>query len=560
MKPAGPKSPENTTLLELLRTLRACRSPRLRTMREFAEAEIVIPDGPYEGRRFRCSRQPYSGLWFDAVDSGRWNRFVATGPTQSGKTLCCFVVPVMFHLFEIGETVICGLPHMDMAADKWREDLLPVISRSRYRELLPRLGGGSRGGKVDAIKFENGATLKFMSGGGGDKSRAGFTSRVLVITETDGMDEPGGASREADKITQLEARTRAYGSRKRIYTECTVSVEAGRTWREYQAGTSSVIMTLCSRCGEFVSPGREHLRGWQEAETALDAAERSAFHCPACGEAWTDAERAEANARAVLVHRGQEIDPSGAVTGDPPRTTTLGFRWSAVHNLFQSAGDVGADEWKAARSADEQNAEKEMLQFVWALPYVPPAVDSTPLEMHALVRRVTGSRRGIVPKGVDSLTMAVDLGKWLCHWVLVAWCDGARGQVVDYGRVEVSSDQFGVERGLLIALRELRDAVLAGWPGEGGDERRVPDQVWIDMGYQAETVYQFCRESAEGSGARFRPSQGLGESQDRARRYSQPKSKGGDVRFVGEGYHLSFLRKEGLHLVEVNADHWKTWV
>ena len=46
-----------------------------------------------------------------------------------------------------------------------------------------------------------------MSGGGSDKSRAGFTSRVVVITETDGLDETGGRSREADKVTQLEART-----------------------------------------------------------------------------------------------------------------------------------------------------------------------------------------------------------------------------------------------------------------------------------------------------------------------------------------------------------------
>lgn len=54
-------------------------------------------------------------------------------------------------------------------------------------------------------KFVNGATLKFMSAGGGDK------------------------------ITQLEARTRAYGRLKRIYMECTVSTEQGRTWQEYQA-------------------------------------------------------------------------------------------------------------------------------------------------------------------------------------------------------------------------------------------------------------------------------------------------------------------------------------
>jgi len=143
-------------------------------MHAFAEQEVVIPDGPFAGRRFRCGRQPYTGLWFDQLDSGRWGRCVATGSTQSGKTLACFIVPILYHLFEVGETVICGLPDMDMAADKWRLDLLPVIEQSRFKGLLPKTGGGSRGARVVAtIRFGNGAVLKFMSGGGGDKSRAG---------------------------------------------------------------------------------------------------------------------------------------------------------------------------------------------------------------------------------------------------------------------------------------------------------------------------------------------------------------------------------------------------
>jgi hypothetical protein len=87
---------------------------------------------------------------------------------------------------------------MDMAADKWRLDLLPAIERSKYKHLLPSRGGGSRGARVvEAVHFSNGAVLKFMSGGGSDKSRAGFTSRVVVITETDGMDKPGQTSRES---------------------------------------------------------------------------------------------------------------------------------------------------------------------------------------------------------------------------------------------------------------------------------------------------------------------------------------------------------------------------
>ena len=212
-------APTNTAtpaLSDLTWFLRQAKSRRLRTMREFAEEEIIIPDGPFAGRRFRCTRQPYTRLWLDAIDSGRWSRCVATGPTQSGKTLSAFVIPTLYHLFEIGETVILGLPDMDMTSDKWNKDILPVIEQSRYRDLMPRHGGGSRGRRVESLTFRNGATLKFMSGGGSDKSRAGFTSRVVVVTETDGMDQPGATSRESDKITQLEARTRAYGNRKRI--------------------------------------------------------------------------------------------------------------------------------------------------------------------------------------------------------------------------------------------------------------------------------------------------------------------------------------------------------
>jgi phage terminase large subunit GpA-like protein len=187
-----------------------------------------------------------------------------------------------------------------------------------------------------------------MSGGGGDKSRAGYTSRVVAITETDGMDQPGATSRESDKITQLEARTRAYGPRKRIYMECTVSTERGRTWQEYLHGTRSRIMLHCPACRAWVAPEREHLVGWQEADSQVAARTGGAFACPACGECWTHDQRCEANRNARLVHGEQALAADGAVQGDPPATDTLGFRWSAAHNLFLPSGEIAADEWRGA--------------------------------------------------------------------------------------------------------------------------------------------------------------------------------------------------------------------
>ena len=543
-------------LPEFQQFLARARAPRLRRMREFAEQEITIPDGPFSGRRFRCDRQPYTGLWFDAIDSGRWNRYVATGPTQSGKTLSCFVIPTLYHLLELGETVLCGLPDMDMAADKWRESLLPVIEQSRYRDLLPRHGGGSRGGKVEAVQFRHGPTLKFMSGGGGDKSRAGFTSRVLIVTETDGLDQAGGNSREADKLTQLEARTRAYGSRKRVYLECTVSTEKGRTWQEYQQGTCSKIVLPCPKCEEWVTPERANLVGWQGAANLTEARQRAEFQCPACAASWSDVDRATANSKAVLVHRDQELDPDGQITGPAPATDTLGFRWSAVHNLFVKPGDIGADEWKAGRRHDEEQAEKELRQFVWCLPALPAKWNPMALDEEVLLTRTSIWRRGLVPPDTQYLTLGMDLGKYLIHWVLVAWEQDARSHVVDYGRLEVPSRENGVEMGLLLALREFRELIETGWPQAGtGLPNRIPDQIWLDAGYQIEVVNTFCQESGRG----YMPCVGRGAGQQREQWLQRTTRSGSVVEEVGSGYHISSMPGDG-YLAEIDVDRWKTWV
>ena len=113
--------------------------------------------------------------------------------------------------------------------------------------------------------------------------------------------------------------------------------------------------------------------------------------------------------------------------GEPPATDTLGFRWSVVNNLFLSPGDFAADEWRAARSADEENAEREMRQFVWCIPVAPTKMDATSLRSQELVTCITDLPRGIVPESAQYLTAGVDLGKYYAHWIVVAWSASATG-------------------------------------------------------------------------------------------------------------------------------------
>jgi phage terminase large subunit GpA-like protein len=496
------------------------------------------------------------------MDSGRWQRFAVTAPSQQGKTLLGSLIPLCYHLFEVGERVVFGVPDMDMAADKWRDDILPMVERTRFRDFLPRHGGGSRGGRVKAIKFTNGAVLRFMSAGGRDKSRAGYPARVLVATEVDGFDEAGSTSRESDKIKQLEARLRAHtASRRRTYLECTVSVKQGRIWQEYSNGSAARIMLRCPHCQAWVSPEREHLLGWQDAADELTAREGAHFSCPDCGHGWTEAERRAANQAGRLVHRGQEIDPDGQIHGPLPRTQTLGFRWSAVNNLFCTPGDVGMDEWRGRRAANEDNAEKELRQFVWCIPWEPPSLEAIPLNFDALTRRIVSLPRGRLPPTVQWVTVGVDLGKRLGHYVAIAWCSDGSARIVDYARFDIASDDLGPERATLTALRELRDVLAAGWSAAAGPARQ-PDQVWIDCNWHAsrQAVYAFCRESNSPGAERYFPLQGFGQTVYGRKNYSRPKKTSAQVRLIGEEFHVSRLPAERVNLVECNVDHWKTWV
>lgn len=547
--------------------LDAARPPRVRSMRHFAEQEVIIPDGPYQGRKFKSDRQPYAGILLDAIDSNQWDHINATGPTQSGKTLICSIVPTLYHLFEVQETMIFGVPDLDMAGDKWREDILPALDRTRFKKHKPTQGAGSRGGSVkSAVKFKNGATLRFMAGGGGDKQRAAFTARVLVITESDGLDEPGRGSLESSKIRQLFGRTRSFSERTgrpaRRYTECTVTTEQGFTWRTHRAGTESRLALPCPYCAEWVTPGRDHLVGWQDAPTELDAMEGATFVCPSCEKPWTEADRTDANAAAVLVHRGQTLDKRGNVEGDPPRTRILGFRWSSVNNLLISAADVASDEWKA-REEGSDDADRELCQFVWAVPPAPIDTPVTALTSREVQKRQARLPRGMAPVGTRHVTVGVDVGKYNLHYAILAWSpDGTH--IPTYGIVDVHSDHVDVFRSTMTGLRELRDVLESGWPMAETGEHIGMSECWIDCGWadSAPAVFQFCRDAAKAEGlrpgrARFRPVKGYGMGQER-RNYSRPRSTGNIVRKLGEHYHFVHHKEQEFILVEMDANYWKS--
>jgi len=494
-------TPEMVAFEDVLRTTRATAfPPRLRSLSQFARDEISLPNGPFEGRRIRREYQPAHFEWFEAVDAAirgkTYNRFAMVAPVQSGKTLAGMVAPMLWVLFEWGETVILGAPTEEIAHDKLRQDIMPVLRRTRYFELMPTTGRGAKGGFInsDHIAFGNGAELKIMSGGGNDAARSGYSSRWVFVTETDKMDTPTASSREASPVDQLIDRTRAFDRHGGafVFLECTASQSGGRIWQEWLTGTQSRFAIDCPRCRRAVVLERRHFRGWEQADSAKNAGRLARWHCPSCSTPWTEAERFAAAQTARIWHcdspAGDDWQSAAWSADAVPRDThTLSVRLGAAENCFVTDATMASDAW-ATLSDDlsaRREAEKTCQQKTFAEPW-----DGQEVAIEGLLRwqdvaaRVSGLGRGELPPACRLVTRGVDVGaRWL-HWATVAWAEDGSGWIVDYGREGTGAAQTEKhERSKQDAQREAIELVPQALGALHAQLLAASAETWVDVGW-----------------------------------------------------------------------------
>lgn len=538
----------------------------VRTMREWAEQELIIPNGPCEGDRFRIENQPILGLLLDEFDSGRWVEKYTTGPSQSAKTYGCWFIPIAYHIAELCEDVVAGVPDMRMADNKWQEDLLPAFRASpALRKLLPTSGPGSEGGKVnDSIRFAHGPTIKWMSRSGSDQSKAGFTSRVIAVTEAAGFSQSTETSLEAEPLKQIEARQRAWDYPERCsYVEGTLTIAEQLPWQAREDSSQSRIVSPCPYCGAWISPERHHLVGWQGAVTEIEAEEKAHWVCPRCDEQIDEGMRRASILDCKILHGEQVISKRGVVSGDLPPTRRLWFHWHAWHNMFVSTASLGREEWEAERkpedSPERQSAERELCQFVHGMCYKPELLDTIDLDPKTVAGRRNGFPRGILPHDTTHIAVGVDLGKFRGWWFGLAFRENGEIHCFDFGSFDIESNvEPTIGDAIYRGLVDFSAICDSGWAISGSSELCSPDQVWIDAGYQPDAVFRFIRGVGKHSAkkSRYFPSLGRGTGQMQ-RIYEAPKSVGGRIIQIGQRWHVSQVPKHFSYEIFVDSDHWK---
>lgn len=555
--------------------VRAARPRRVRTLRQFAEQEIWVKHGSQE-HRFRCSSQPFSGVLFDELDSGHWYEAYITGPSQSSKSTCAHLIPAAHAICELRENIVLGIPLDEMVDDKIGGDLFGMLRRSPgLRGFLPTSGTGSKAGKIrEKVVFAHGVEAKPMTRRSGDVGKAGYPARIVLATEAADWSQGATTSPEADPLRQLRARQLSFERRRRrliVEGTCTTPDELPLRARGSEEdptlrSSRTRLVTRCPHCPAWIAPEREHLQGWQGAASVDQAANEAYFVCPECGARISDDERRSVAETVVALHAGQVINQRGEVEGALPETHTLWFQWGPWHNQLLSIADIAVEEWTAAQieegTEDRDNAERSLCQFTWSRAFRSLLSDLEPLDSKTVRRRREEWPRNVLPPDTTKLTIGVDLGDWTGWWLAIAWRQGGQRYIPAYGNFDVKrSAEDNIQTRLLAALEEFRESVCqVGFAVEGADGLLLPDAVWIDGGYEPDSVAKFVRSSGPIIRNRYRLARGRGQSCSEVwgrGMYSHPKRQSVERPLVGRQWFAELNRARRCVEITFNADYWK---
>jgi hypothetical protein len=245
---------------------------------------------------------------------------------------------------------------------------------------------------------------------------------------------------------------------------------------------------------------------------------------------WRD-NRAEIE-RDCVVSNASSFDGTIHEDGEP-------LELSAIQSYFNKVADWGEE--AVATEIDNDPPEEVGPQ-------------GSGLSWQMVAGRLSGLDRGQLPANASCVTAAIDIGKYLCHWVVIAWWKGAGGCVIDYGRAEVVGTDRGMdnqasEPQIYKALLNWRDEIINKKYVDAAGSARKVDAVFVDSGTFTDAAYQFVRDVG---GTPFYVSKGIGNYRDKTTETDKIKP--------GNHFHAAYQEAQGLWLYELNTDYWKQFI
>lgn len=483
---------------------------KARPFGDFAHA-VRLPDGPSGPRDGRPGdlwfpeTEPTQIQFIRQVESGRWNIYVITAPSQRGKTLKAILSPTLYHITERREAVAYVLPSLDLLEKNWSGKLKPAVEGTGFGAWLPTKGPGSKGGRPAVISLRDPSTnliaarwyFMAMGKGGNEGSTASVTAQHIMIDEADDAVDAGQLKRTCKRIESWKGEGSAY-------IASTVNDRTGRESPDandpsaahpilvfYAQGSRHRLHHRCPHCSEYFAPELEHID--------LD---RCAITCPKCAVVWSEADRKDALNRSLMAGHLDRIVDDRVIPGEYDHriyselTTGLDYHMGDLRAIVDDIKQA-----KAAELRGDHSLMRNVMHKIFCRPYVEPIADGKYNEKALVANsgRSTYEKR-MVPAWATFLTMAQDVQGDRHYWEVIAHGPDDRWAVVDWGYellVEFGADGKPVraptpaDRVRVFDL--IRDKATEGWQIQGGEQRMRPVQRGVDCGYVPDEVVAWCQ-------------------------------------------------------------------
>jgi hypothetical protein len=400
-------------------------------------SKLILPEGPRKGFRFSPQDSVLAKhLWpyMFGEKKGNFNEFIITGPSQSGKSLVSFIIPSIYISYYQQENSILSSPTLTLIQKKFSQSIMEMILQNDFlrHRLLPHTyhdklkNPPKMSYNNPTFRFNNGASVSFISTQSSDKGKSSETCRNIFITEFGGVKRVS-TSDEADAIEQLRARARSFISvGYRFVLESTQTTPKGMVANRYAEGCQAEIVSKCPKCEQLISPKRENL--------IVDKMEpmNSYVECPLCEFQIRDDHRKEMINNTDIVFHGES-------------NSIFSIQQGGFFNPFYSLHHLVNEEITCMNAKDykKESKERELQNFVWGEPFEDEdryelSIDSF-LEdddkMSQIISHQYYARQ--IPEWVQKITVGMDAHLKEQYYTVVGWRvekDKIRGHIIEYGR------------------------------------------------------------------------------------------------------------------------------
>lgn len=429
----------------------------VRSVCDWADENVRLPDASAEAGRFRSSRTPYVAEILDSLSPHSpvqrvvWIAGAQVGKTQTGLNwlaACMHMWPALALVVE---------PTLDVSKKLSQQKLGPLIQNTTVLADLQR-------GPDTVLKkeFEGGGQINLV-GANSPSSLRSASARYLYFDELDAV--KADLEDEGSPLLIAEERTNSFGSKAKIFLTSTPKVKgASAIEAEYEKSDKRRYFVPCPHCGA------EQTIEWVNIAYDDDDASTARLICIHCKEAIYERHKT------FMLENGRWRATAASKNG------SRGYHLSGLYSPAGWLSWAGAVQ-KFLNAKDDPSSLKTFVNLTLGETWEERGDGVDPDSLKA---RLEPAEQGKVPDAARILTAAVDVQGDRLELKVKAWGVREESWLVYYEQLDGDPAQDEV-------WHQLDDRLGTSFLRADGNSMRIDTTLIDSGGHHTDAVYRFCK-------------------------------------------------------------------